>query len=87
MYLKMDLDEKGDKVAAWSWSLYVLDLAISGCFETISPSYREIAAAAQDEARRKATLSPAEQNAGLAISYAIFGRWERLAKERLSCAD
>ena len=81
------LDANGDKVAAWAWSLYALDLAISGCFETISPSYRSIAWTAEYEARRKALLSPAEQNAGLAISYAIFGRWERLAKERLSCAD
>ena len=85
--LAIDLDASGDKVAAWAWSLYRLDLAISGCLETISTSYRSIAFAAQDEARRKALLSPAEQNAGLAISYAIFGRWERLAKERLSCAD
>lgn len=85
--LASDLDASGEKVAAWAWSLYALDLAISGCFEIISPSYRNIASAAQDEARRKALLSPAEQNAGLAMSYAIFGRWERQAKERLSCAD
>jgi TPR repeat protein len=85
--LTTDLDASGEKVAAWAWSLYALDLAISGCFETISPSYRSIAFAAQDEARRRSLLSPAEQNAGLAMSYAIFGRWERQAKERLSCAD
>jgi hypothetical protein len=37
------------------------------------------------EARRKIGLTPAEQNAGLATSYAIEGSWARQAKERLSC--
>ena len=32
-----------------------------------------------------AGLTPAEQNAGLAIGYAISGRWEKEARERLAC--
>jgi hypothetical protein len=67
--------------------VYALDLALAGCFETLSVSHIYVAAAARTEAQRKAALTPAEQNAGLAISYAIFGRFERQAKERLSCAD
>jgi hypothetical protein len=49
------------------------------------PSHRHVASAAQTEAERKAGLTPAEQNAGLAISYAIEGRWAKQAKERLAC--
>lgn len=85
--LGKDLAANGENAAAWAWSLYWLDLALDGCLETIAPMYFTIASAAQDEAGRKAVLSPAEQNAGLAMSYAIAGRWEKKAKERLSCAD
>ena len=53
--------------------------------DTLYASHMNVAWAAQEEARRKAVLTPAEQNAGLAISYAIAGRSERQAKERLSC--
>ena len=79
------LEHGGDNAGAWAWSLYTLDLALAGCFETLYPSYHAIAMAAQEEARIKALLTPAEQNAGLAMNYAISGRWERQAKERLSC--
>ncbi len=79
------LADAGDNAGAWAWSVYALDLALDGCFEIFYPSHRHIASAAQTEAQRKAGLTPAEQNAGLAISYAIAGRWEKQAKERLSC--
>jgi hypothetical protein len=79
------LHENGDDAGAWAWSLYALDLALAGCFETAYPSYTSIAMAAQEEAHRKVGLTPAEQNAGLAMSYAIAGRWEKQARERLSC--
>jgi len=81
------LAEGGDSAGAWAWSVYALDLALDGCFVSLSASHIFVAPAALIEAQARAALSPAEQNAGLAISYAIFGRWERLAKERLSCAD
>jgi hypothetical protein len=79
------LADAGDNAGAWAWSVYALDLALDGCFEIIYPSHRHLASAAQTEAQRKAGLTPAEQNAGLAISYAIEGRWEKQAKERLAC--
>ena len=79
------LADAGDNAGAWAWSLYALDLALDGCFETIYPSHRYIAHFVEAEAQRKAGLTPAEQNAGLAISYAIEGRWEKQAKERLAC--
>jgi hypothetical protein len=79
------LQHSGDDAGAWAWSLYTLDLGLAGCFETLYPAYQNIAMAAEQEARSKALLTPAQQNAGLAMSYAISGRWERLAKERLSC--
>jgi hypothetical protein len=75
----------GDRAGAWAWSLYGLDLALDGCFESFYPSHIHIAGAARTEAERKAGLTPAEQNAGLAISYAIEGRWAKRARERLSC--
>lgn len=77
--------DAGDTAGAWAWSIYALDLALDGCFEVAYPSHRYVANAAQSEAQRKAVLTPAEQNAGLAISYAIEGRWEKQAKERLGC--
>lgn len=79
------LADAGDHAGAWAWSLYALDLALDGCFESIYPSHRNIAHYLQTEAERKAVLTPAEQNAGLAISYAISGRWERQARDRLDC--
>lgn len=79
------LVDSGDRAGAWAWSLYGLDLALDGCFEMLSPSHIFIARAAQTEAERKASLTPAEQNAGLALNYAISGRWEKQARERLSC--
>lgn len=79
------LDESGDPAAAWAWSHYALDLALDGCFEMFLPSYMQIATRASDEARKKAVLTPAEQNAGLAIGYAISGQWEKPARERLAC--
>jgi hypothetical protein len=85
--LMENLDAQGDVVDAWAWSLYTLDLALGGCYELIVPTYRAAAAAAQTESVRKAKLSPAQQNAGLASFYEISGRWERKAKERMSCAD
>jgi hypothetical protein len=79
------LADEGNNAGAWAWSVYALDLALDGCFELTYPSHRQVAIAAQTEGQRKAGLTPAEQNAGLAISYAIEGRWEKQAKERLSC--
>jgi len=79
------LAQAGDNAGAWAWSVYALDLALDGCFETFYPSHLQVAAAARTEAQRKAVLTPTEQNAGLAISYAIEGRWEKQAKERLAC--
>jgi hypothetical protein len=79
------LAQAGDNAGAWAWSVYALDLALDGCFEMFYPSHVHIAAAARTEAQRRAVLTPAEQNAGLAISYAIEGRWEKQAKERLAC--
>ena len=79
------LDQAGDRAAAWAWSRYALDLAIDGCLEWSRPSYVSVANAARDEASKRAVLTPAEQNAGLAIGYAIAGRWEQQARERLSC--
>ncbi len=79
------LADSGDNAGAWAWSVYALDLALDGCFEMISPSHIHIAAAARTEAQRKAVLTPTEQNAGLAINYAISGRWEKRARQRLSC--
>ena len=85
--LKKLLDATSDRADAWAWSLYTLDLFTDGCLEMFVPTYAFVAFAAEDEARRKAALSPAEQNAGLAIYYGIGGRWEQKARERLSCAD
>ena len=79
------LEADGDRAAAWAWSLYGLDLALDGCFESFYPSHIHVAGAARTEAERRAGLTPAEQNAGLAISYAIEGRWAKRARERLSC--
>jgi hypothetical protein len=84
-WTEQTLAHAGDNAGAWAWSLYALDLAFDGCFETIYPSHRSVASAAQTEAQRKALLTPAEQNAGLAMNYAIEGRWEKQAKERLDC--
>jgi hypothetical protein len=67
--------------------LYRLDPALAGCFEMFYPSDRAVAMAAQDEPRHGAALSPAQYNAGLAAFYAISGRWQRRAHERLACAD
>lgn len=36
-------------------------------------------------AQAKAVLTPAEHNIGLAIGYAISGRWEKQARVRLAC--
>jgi hypothetical protein len=79
------LEADGDRAGAWAWSLYQLDLALDGCFELFYPSHIYVAEALGTEAERRARLSPAEQNAGLAISYAIEGRWAKQARERLSC--
>ncbi|HEX5122465.1 MAG TPA: hypothetical protein VFV97_04390 [Rhodanobacteraceae bacterium] len=79
------LDAEGDRAAAWAWSRYALDLALDGCFEWSRPSYVNVANAARTEATKRADLTPAEQNAGLAIGYAIAGRWEKTAREQLSC--
>jgi hypothetical protein len=81
------LDADGDAAAAWAWSLYRLDLALDGCFESTEPEAFRIGEAANDEARRRATLGSADQNAGLARYYEISGRWEKRARERLDCAD
>jgi hypothetical protein len=85
--LMQDLDARGDVAGAWAWSLYNLDLALDGCLELITPSYRAVASAAENESRRKAALSPEQQNAGLATFYEISGRWESKAKERMACAN
>ena len=82
-----ELDGAGNVVDAWAWSRYTLDLAIAGCFETSIPLYVYIANAVKNETRRKSVLTPVQQNAGLATLYAISGRWERQAKERLACAN
>jgi len=79
------LEADGDRAGAWAWSLYALDLALDGCFESFYPSHIHVAGAARTEAERRAGLTPAEHNAGLAISYAIEGRWARRARERLAC--
>jgi len=84
-HLDQALDADGDRAAAWAWSRYALDLAIDGCFEWSRPSYVNVANAARTEASKRAALTPPEQNAGLAIGYAIAGRWEKQARERLSC--
>jgi len=84
-YLIESLKQNGDRAAAWAWAHYALDLALDGCFEAFVPMYMEIAGRASDEAKTKAVLTPAEQNAGLAIGYAISGRWEKQARERLAC--
>lgn len=84
-YLIESLEKNGDRSAAWAWSRYALDLALDGCFEMLQPAYVQVAGRASDEAQKKAALTPAEQNAGLAIGYAISGRWEKQARERLSC--
>jgi hypothetical protein len=55
--------------------------------ETSIPLYVYIANAVKNETRRKSVLTPVQQNAGLATLYAISGRWERQAKERLACAN
>jgi len=84
-HLGKALEQDGDHAAAWAWSRYALDLAIDGCFESSRPSYISVADAARTEASKRTELTPAEQNAGLAIGYAIAGRWEKQARERLSC--
>jgi TPR repeat protein len=84
-FLIKSLEGNGDRAAAWAWSRYALDLALDGCFEMWQPTYMQIAGRASDEAKTKAVLTPAEQNAGLAIGYAISGRWEKQARERLLC--
>ena len=79
------LDASNDAAGAWAWSSYALELALAGCFESIAPTYRYIAYAAVDESRRRHSLDAAQHNAGLARFYAISGRWQRKAMERLSC--
>jgi hypothetical protein len=87
MMMQSRLDADGDASGAWAWTLYRLDLAIAGCFETLAPLDTYVGAAADDEAHRRASLSPAQQNAGLARYYEISGKWEKKARERLSCAQ
>ena len=79
------LDASNDAAGAWAWSSYALELALAGCFESIAPTYRYVAYAAIDESRRRHSLNAAQHNAGLAEFYAISGRWQRKAMERLSC--
>ena len=81
------LDADGDATDAWAWPLFRLDLALAGCFETLTPTDLYIGAAAANEVRRRSGLSPAQQNAGLARYCEISGRWEKAARERLSCTE
>jgi hypothetical protein len=81
------LDASNDAAGAWAWSNYALSLALAGCFETAVPTYIYVANAAVDEARRRHSLNAAQHNAGLAEFYAISGRWQRKAMERLSCGE
>jgi hypothetical protein len=81
------LDASNDAAGAWAWSNYALALALAGCFETGVPSYIYVANDAIDESRRRHSLNAAQHNAGLAEYYAISGRWQQKAMERLSCGE
>ena len=87
LLLTEKFDADGAVVDAWAWSLYTLDLALAGCYEVISPTYIAVASAGDKESRRRAQLSPPQQNAGLATFYEISGRWEQGTKQRLACAN
>jgi hypothetical protein len=81
------LSAAGRSVDAWAWSLYRLDLALRGCFESSAPSFVYVGVAADGEEALRRTLDAKQENAGRAIAHEIAGRWEAEATARLDCAD